>query len=94
MRRQVNIAALLSGCGPRAPKQIELPVASPLRLDGLTIVDTGNGELTPGMSILMDSGSCAPAGFQHGPKKSGPDGPILVTPSALAQHQLPQLALA
>ena len=28
-----------------------------LRLDGVTLVDTHEGKLTPGMSILMDKGS-------------------------------------
>ena len=51
-----GIATLLSGCSPKAPRQIEVPVAGPLRLDGVTIVDTENGALTPGMSIFMDHG--------------------------------------
>jgi imidazolonepropionase-like amidohydrolase len=33
-----------------------LPIAGRLRLDGVTIVDTHDGKLTPGMSILMDQG--------------------------------------
>jgi hypothetical protein len=51
-----GIVALLSGCSPKAPKQIELPVAGALRLDGVTIVDTESGALLPGMSIWMDRG--------------------------------------
>jgi imidazolonepropionase-like amidohydrolase len=35
---------------------VELPVAGKLRLDSVTIVDTHDGRLTPGMSILMDKG--------------------------------------
>src|SRR6202451_112340 len=51
-----GLAALLCGCGPKSPQQIELPVAGQLRLDGVTIVDTENGSLSPGMSIWMDRG--------------------------------------
>jgi hypothetical protein len=33
-----------------------VPIVPSLRLDGVTVVDTHNGKLTPGMSILMDHG--------------------------------------
>jgi len=51
-----GVATLLSGCGPKAPSRIDLLVPGPLRLDGVTIVDSENGALTPGMSIFMDHG--------------------------------------
>jgi hypothetical protein len=49
-------AAMLSGCRKQPRPKVELPIAGKLRLDGLTIVDTQDGSLTPGMSILMDKG--------------------------------------
>lgn len=39
---------------PRQPAP--LPIAGKLRLDGVTVVDTATGALTPAMSILMDHG--------------------------------------
>jgi imidazolonepropionase-like amidohydrolase len=51
-----GIMALLPGCSPKAPQKIKMPFAGTLRLDGVTIVDTENGALAPGMSILMDRG--------------------------------------
>jgi len=47
---------LLSGCHQQALPKVERPVSGKLRLDGVTIVDTHNGKLTPGMNILMDRG--------------------------------------
>ena len=49
-------AVLLSGCHKQPSPKVELPIAGRLRLDGVTIVDTHDGKLTPGMSILMDQG--------------------------------------
>jgi imidazolonepropionase-like amidohydrolase len=49
-------AVLLSGCHKQALPKVELPTAGKLRLDGVTIVDTRDGKLTPRMSILMDKG--------------------------------------
>ena len=50
------IGVLLSGCRKQSLPKVELPIAGKLRLDGVTIVDTHDGRLTPGMSILMDKG--------------------------------------
>ena len=47
---------LVSGCGSRQPEVATFPAAESLVLDGVTVVDTGDGHLTPGMSILMDKG--------------------------------------
>jgi imidazolonepropionase-like amidohydrolase len=52
-------SALLRGCDAKAAGQIELLIDAPLRLDGVTIVDTENGALAPGMSILMHHGRVA-----------------------------------
>jgi imidazolonepropionase-like amidohydrolase len=49
-------AALLSGCRKEPRPKAELPISGKLRLDGVTLVDTHDGKLTPGMSILMDKG--------------------------------------
>jgi hypothetical protein len=49
-------AALLSGCRKQPPAKVELPLSGKLRLDGVTLVDTLDGKLTPGISILMDQG--------------------------------------
>ena len=49
-------AVLLSGCRKQPRPKVELSISSKLRLDGVTIVDTHDGKLTPGMSILMDKG--------------------------------------
>jgi len=49
-------AVVLSGCHKQSLPKVQLPVAGKLRLDGVTIVDTHDGKLTPGMSILMDKG--------------------------------------
>jgi imidazolonepropionase-like amidohydrolase len=49
-------AVLLSGCHKQALPKVEQAVSGKLRLDGVTIVDTHDGKLTPGMSILMDRG--------------------------------------
>lgn len=49
-------AVLLSGCHKQPSPKVELPVSGKLRLDGVTIVDTRDGKLIPGMSILMDKG--------------------------------------
>lgn len=55
------ITILLAGCGQRAQggaeaSPVSVPVAAPLRLDGVTVVDTLTGALTPDMSILMKGG--------------------------------------
>jgi hypothetical protein len=50
-------AAFFSGCHKQPLPKVELPIAGRLRLDGITVVDTHEGKLTPGMSILMDKGS-------------------------------------
>jgi imidazolonepropionase-like amidohydrolase len=47
---------LLCGCHKQTRPRVELPMAGRLRLDGVTIVDTHDGKLTQGMSILMDKG--------------------------------------
>jgi imidazolonepropionase-like amidohydrolase len=49
-------ALLLPGCRKRPLGKVDLPASGKLRLDGVTIVDTHDGKLTPGMSILMDKG--------------------------------------
>jgi imidazolonepropionase-like amidohydrolase len=49
-------AVLLSGCHRQPRPKVELPISGNLRLDGVTIVDTHDGKLTVGMSILMDKG--------------------------------------
>jgi len=49
-------AELLSGCHRQSLPRVELPIAGKLRLDGVTLVNTHDGKLTPGMSILMDKG--------------------------------------
>jgi imidazolonepropionase-like amidohydrolase len=49
-------AALLSGCRKEPRAKVEFPISGKLRLDGVTLVDTHDGKLTPGMSILMDKG--------------------------------------
>jgi len=50
-------AALFSGCHKQPLPKVDLPISGKLRLDGVTLVDTHDGKLTPGMSILMDQGS-------------------------------------
>ena len=50
-------AALFSGCHKQPLPKVELPISGKLRLDGVIVVDTRDGKLTPGMSILMDKGS-------------------------------------
>jgi len=50
-------AVLFSGCQKRPLPKVELPISGKLRLDGVTLVDTHDGKLSPGMSILMDKGS-------------------------------------
>jgi imidazolonepropionase-like amidohydrolase len=50
-----GLAALLSGCRTTG-QQVRMPIAGKLRLDGVTVVDTHDGKLTPGMSLLMDKG--------------------------------------
>jgi imidazolonepropionase-like amidohydrolase len=49
-------AVLLSGCRKQPRPKVELPISGKLRLDGVTLVDTQDGKLTRGMSILMDQG--------------------------------------
>src|SRR5450631_3773898 len=49
-------AVLFSGCHKQSLPKVELPISGKLRLDGVTIVDTHDGKLTPAMSILMDNG--------------------------------------
>jgi imidazolonepropionase-like amidohydrolase len=51
-------AVLLALLGCHAPVRptVAMPVAGKLRLDGVTIVDTHDGKLIAGMSILMDQG--------------------------------------
>jgi imidazolonepropionase-like amidohydrolase len=49
-------AVSLSGCRKQPRAKVELPASGKLRLNGVTIVDTHDGKLTPGMSILMDKG--------------------------------------
>jgi imidazolonepropionase-like amidohydrolase len=49
-------AAVFSGCRKQSRSKVEMPIAGTLRLDGVTIVNTHDGSLTPGMSILMDKG--------------------------------------
>jgi imidazolonepropionase-like amidohydrolase len=51
------LAVLFSGCHKQPLPKVELPISGKLRLDGVTLVDTHEGKLTPGMSILMDKGS-------------------------------------
>jgi len=48
------LAIVLSGCRKQPRAKVELPISGKLRLDGVTLVDTHVGKLTPGMSILMD----------------------------------------
>jgi hypothetical protein len=50
-------AVLFSGCHKQPLPKVELPISGKLRLDGVTLVDTHDGKLSPGMSILMDKGS-------------------------------------
>ena len=60
--RRVVLCALpllLAGCHRSAAPtfhHIDIPVATRLRIDNATIVDTRSGHLTPAMSILMDHG--------------------------------------
>ena len=49
-------AVVLSGCRKQPRPKVELPISGKLRLDGVTIVDTHDGKLAHGMSILMDRG--------------------------------------
>jgi cytosine/adenosine deaminase-related metal-dependent hydrolase len=49
-------SVLLPGCRKQSLPKVELPIAGKLQLDGVTIVDTHDGRLTPGMSIVMDKG--------------------------------------
>jgi len=49
-------AVVLSGCRKQPRPKVELPISGKLRLDGVTIVDTHDGKLAHGMSILMDKG--------------------------------------
>ena len=49
-------AVLLSGCHKQALPMVEQAVSGKLRLNGVTVVDTQDGMLNPGMSILMDRG--------------------------------------
>jgi imidazolonepropionase-like amidohydrolase len=51
------LAIVFSGCRKQPLPKVELPVSYKLRLDGVTLVDTHDGKLTPGMSILTDKGS-------------------------------------
>jgi hypothetical protein len=51
-----GFSAFLAGCRKESRPKVDLPVVGKLRLDGATIVDTHDGKLTPGMSILMDHG--------------------------------------
>ena len=44
-------------CVAQPLPKVEVPISGKLRLDGVTLVDTHDGTLTPGMSILMDKGS-------------------------------------
>jgi hypothetical protein len=52
----VGLATMLAGCGASARQRAEVPVAGRLRLDGVTVVVIRDGQLAPGMSILMDKG--------------------------------------
>src|ERR1035441_10958305 len=54
-----SVAVLLAGCHSASEVQGGVPLVAPLRIDGVTIVDTRDGKLTPGMSILMDHGEIA-----------------------------------
>jgi hypothetical protein len=49
-------AVSLSRCHKQSLPKVEQQVSGKLQLDGVTIVDTHDGKLTPGMSILMDRG--------------------------------------
>jgi imidazolonepropionase-like amidohydrolase len=49
-------AVLLSGCRKQPRPKVELHISGKLRLDGVTIVDTHDGKLVPGMSILTEKG--------------------------------------
>ena len=49
-------AVVLSGCHKQTLPKVEQAVSGKLRLDGVIIVDTHDGRLTPGMSILVDRG--------------------------------------
>ena len=53
----MSSAILFSGCHKQPLPKVDLPISGKLRLDGVTLVDTHDGKLTPGMSILMDQGS-------------------------------------
>jgi len=53
----MSFAVLFSGRRKQPVPKVEVPIAGKLRLDGVTLVDTHDGNLTPGMSILMDKGS-------------------------------------
>ncbi len=50
----IGVAAFVAGCSAHPRHRVEVPAAGKLRLDGVTLVDTHDGKLTAGMSILMD----------------------------------------
>jgi hypothetical protein len=54
-----SFAMLFAGCHRASDGRGSVPVEAPLRIDNVTIVDTYDGKLTPGMSILMDHGEIA-----------------------------------
>ena len=78
-------AALLSGCDAGAPEPIEPPAAGPLRLDGVTIVDTATGALTPGMSIWMDRGKIV----RIAPASAAPTDPSVRSVDAAGRFVVP-----
>jgi hypothetical protein len=51
-----SFTMVLGGCHELPRSRGREPAVSPLRIDGVTVVDTLDGKLTPGTSILMDHG--------------------------------------
>ncbi|MDP3767525.1 MAG: hypothetical protein Q8S13_05885, partial [Dehalococcoidia bacterium] len=52
----LGLIAGLSSCAAQQPAVMPVSVAGKLQLDGVTLVSTETGALTPNMSVLMDGG--------------------------------------
>lgn len=51
-----TLAVMVQGCAAPSRPPPPAPVAGKLQLDGVTVVNTEDGALSPGMSVLMDQG--------------------------------------
>jgi hypothetical protein len=79
------LAFLLIGCRKRSHPKVDLPISDKLRLDGVTIVDTHDGRLSAGMSILMDKGRIV----SIAPTAEMANGPLVASIDATGRFAIP-----